>query len=223
MKKLVIVGTSDLGQIAYEYFTYDSDYDVVAFAVNREFIQEDKLYGLPIVALEDLADLYPNDEFCVHVALTYQGVNTVRRRLFDELKAQDYTFANYISSKAFVWRNVELGENVFIFENNVVQPFCKVGNCVVLWSGNHIGHHSEIKDNCFISSHVALSGRCVVGENCFIGVNSSIGDNIKLAPFGWFGQGCVVTKDTIENRIYTGVPAKPRDVTTTDFFGLKNV
>ena len=33
--KLVIVGDGEFGDIAYQYFTYDSPYEVVAFAVER--------------------------------------------------------------------------------------------------------------------------------------------------------------------------------------------
>ena len=65
-----------------------------------------------------------------------------------------------------------VGENSFILEANTLQPFVNIGNDVVLWSGNHIGHHSIISDHVFFTSHVVLSGNCVVGSNCFLGVNS---------------------------------------------------
>lgn len=38
-KKLVIVGSGEFAEIAYEYFTYDSEYEVVGFAVEKEFFQ----------------------------------------------------------------------------------------------------------------------------------------------------------------------------------------
>ena len=50
-------------------------------------------------------------------------------------------------------RRMFIGENTFIFEANVVQPGVTVGDNVVLWSGNHIGHDSVIEDHCFIASH----------------------------------------------------------------------
>ena len=37
-KKLIIVGDGEFGEIAYEYFTYDSEYEVEAFAVERKLI-----------------------------------------------------------------------------------------------------------------------------------------------------------------------------------------
>lgn len=34
--KLVLIGDSAFAEVAYEYFTHDSPYEVVAFAVERE-------------------------------------------------------------------------------------------------------------------------------------------------------------------------------------------
>ena len=33
-KKLILVGAGELAEIAYEYFTHDSEYEVVAFSVH---------------------------------------------------------------------------------------------------------------------------------------------------------------------------------------------
>ena len=34
-EKLVIIGAGELAEIAYEYFTYDSPYEVVAFRLTK--------------------------------------------------------------------------------------------------------------------------------------------------------------------------------------------
>ena len=39
-KNLVIVGDGEFAEIAYEYFTYDSDYKVEAFAVEKKVAQK---------------------------------------------------------------------------------------------------------------------------------------------------------------------------------------
>ena len=179
-EKIVIVGDSAFAEIAYEYFTNDSPFEVAAFSVEKEFLKRKELFGLPVVLFEELEKLYDPLKHKVFVAATYTQLNRLRTRLYKEAKKKGFTAVSYVSSKAFVWRNVELGENCFIFEDNTVQPFVKVGNNVIMWSGNHIGHHSIIKDNCFISSHVVVSGFCEVGENCFLGVNATIINNLKI-------------------------------------------
>ena len=39
--KLVIIGAGEFAEIAYEYFTYDSPYEVVAFAVEKKYRNTD--------------------------------------------------------------------------------------------------------------------------------------------------------------------------------------
>lgn len=208
-EKVVIIGAGEFAEIAYEYFTYDSPYEVAAFSVEKEFIEKKELSGLPVVAFEELEKLYDPLKHKIFVAVTYTQLNRVRTRLYKEAKKKGFSAASYVSSNAFVWRNVKIGENCFIFENNVIQHRVKIGNNVILWSGNHIGHQSVIKDNCYISSHVVISGYCEIGENCFLGVNSCFNDKVKVAKDCVIGSGTVVIKNTEEGKVYVGNPAKP--------------
>ena len=200
--KLVIIGDSDFAQIAYEYFTHDSAYEVAGFAVEAAYKKRNELFNLPIIELEKIEEIFPKNEFSVFVAITYLKLNTVRERIYQGLKQKGYKFANYISSRCFFWHNVEIGENNFIFEDNTIQPFVKIGNNNVLWSGNHIGHHSTIADNCFISSHVTISGHCSIGSNSFIGVNCSIANNVDIGKFNFFSPGSIILKSTGDKEIY---------------------
>ena len=181
MNKLVIIGTGETALLAYEYFTKDSEFEVVGFSVNSEYKNLDQLFGLPIYSLESFSDQIPPSEYYLFVALSSTHLNRDRAKLYIDLKEKGYRFASYISSKAFIWDNVEIGENCFILENNVLQPFTNVGDNVTLWSGNHIGHRTKISDHVFISSHCVISGFCEIGEYSFLGVNSTLADNVKVA------------------------------------------
>lgn len=201
---LIIVGDSAFAEVAYEYFTHDSDYRVVAFSVEREFMTRQSLFGLPVVALEDLEAHFDPASHHFYAALVYTQMNRLRTRLYEATKARGYRPASYISSRAFVWPNVELGEHCFIFEDNTVQPFVRIGDNVVLWSGNHIGHHSVIKDNCFIASHVVVSGFCTVGESCFIGVNATFGNNLEVGDDCLIGAGALIARDVPADTLVKG-------------------
>ncbi len=215
---LIIVGDSAFAEIAYEYFTHDSDFTVVAFAVERAFKSKSNLMGLPVVVLEELEDFFGPSEYFVHVAVTYTQLNRLRVRLISDLKARGYRLASYISSRAFIWPNVELGEHHFIFENNTIQAFAKIGDNVVVWSGNHIGHHSNIGNNCFISSHTVISGFCNIGDFTFLGVNCTISDNTRTGKSNWIGPGVVVSADTDDGQIFQSLKPKPSNVSAFRFF-----
>lgn len=200
--QVVIIGDGEFGQIAYEYLTQDSPHDVAAFCVERAFLKRDTLYDLPVVAFEDLEALYPPDQYRVLVAVTYTKLNRVRARLYRAAKQKGYAFVSYVSSRAFVWPNAEIGENCFIFENNVIQFHSRIGNDVVLWSGNHIGHRAVIGDHTYFASHVVISGYCEIGQSCFFGVNSAVADRVSIADDCVIAAGAVITKSTEAGKVY---------------------
>lgn len=202
--RLIIIGDSAFAEIAYEYFTVDSEYEVVAFSVEKEYLKRDILFGLPVVPFEEIENRYPPSDHQFFVATVYTQLNRLRSRLYRQAKSKGYRPASFISPRAFLWRNCMLGEHCFIFEDNVIQPFVKIGDNVVLWSGNHIGHHSVIKDNCFISSHVVVSGFVEIGENCFLGVNTTVGNNVSIGDDCLIGAGAVITKNIEKDKVVKG-------------------
>lgn len=217
-EKLVIVGSGETAEIAYDYFTSDSQYEVVAFSVEKDFIKNLTLFKLPVVPFEELESFFDAKEYKLFVAVSFTQFNRVRTRLYNLAKAKGYSLCSYISPKAFVDKNVNIGENCFIFEGVVIQRGAKIGNNVIVWSGSFIGHRCKIGDNCFLASHVAVSGFCEVGENCFLGVNSCTVGGIKVGKDCIIGAGAVVISDAKETRVYVGNPAKPLPNKTVDSF-----
>ena len=217
-RKLVIVGDRVFAEIAYEYFTNDSEYEVVAFSVERDFLRDSTFSGLPMVPFEELEEHFDPREHSVHVAITYLQFNRVRARLAAAAREKGFALASYVSSRAFVWRNVDLGEHCFVFEDNTIQPFVRIGDNVVLWSGNHIGHHSRIGNNCFISSHVVVSGGVEVGDNTFLGVNSTLVNDIAVGSDCWIGPGVTVTRSVEPGSFYTPAKSRLRDESALERF-----
>ena len=215
MKDLVIFGTGEFAHLAYEYFMNDSEYNVVAFAVDSEFCASDRFLGLPLVLSEDLPHLYPPSDNSIFVAVSSGRINKDREEIFKRIKSLGYQCASYVSTRSFIWHNVVIGENVFIFEDNTLQPFTEVGDNTILWSGNHVGHRTKIGKNCFISSHCVVSGFCVISDNAYLGVNSTVIDGITIAERSFIGAGALVTRNTIQNTIYVGSPAKPMKTSKT--------
>jgi sugar O-acyltransferase (sialic acid O-acetyltransferase NeuD family) len=217
-QKLILVGDSAFAQIAKEYFDHDSDYEVVAFAVEAAHRKQDALSGLPVVDLEGVESIFDPATHAAHVAVTYTQLNRLRARLAGVMQAKGYLLASYVSSRAFVWRNAVLGEHCFVFEGNTVQPFVRIGRNVVLWSGNHIGHHSVVRDNVFVSSHVVVSGFCDIGENSFLGVNATIANNVCIGYDNWLGPSTTIMQNTEPGALYRGEQPQPSKVSALRFF-----
>lgn len=208
MAKVIVFGIADTAELAHFYLQNDSEHEVAAFTVSREYIDAPQFKGLPLVPFEDIETVFSPQEYSFFAPMTGRNMNRNREKIYLEAKQKGYNFISYISSKATVFDKSVIGENCFILEDNTIQPFTTIGNNVVLWSGNHIGHHGRINDHVFFTSHVVMSGHCEIGSYSFFGVNSTVRDYSNIAQGTLVGMAAAITKDTEEWGIYVGNPAK---------------
>jgi sugar O-acyltransferase (sialic acid O-acetyltransferase NeuD family) len=139
-------------------------------------------------------------------------MNRVRAEKYAAAKAAGYRLVSHVSPKAQVWEGLTIGDNSFVMEHNVIQPFARVGSDTTLWAGNHIGHHAVISDHCFLASHIVVSGNVTIEEYCFVGVNVTIRDGIKVAPKCLLGAGTLILEDTKPEQVYMAEATPPARV-----------
>ncbi len=209
MSRVVVFGTGTLARLAYAYLTHDSPHEIAAFTVDRDHVDDDRFFGLPVVPFEDVASSYPPDAFDMFVALGYVQMNKFRELKYNQAKSMGYRLISYVSSKATFWSDFSsIGDNCFIMEHNVIQPFVEIGNDVLMWSGNQVGHNSVIKDHCFLASQVVVSGNVTIESHCFLGVNATIRDGVRVARECVIGAGALILQDTAEREVYVGPKAQ---------------
>ncbi len=221
---LVIFGAGETAHLAYEYFTHDPNYEhheVVAFCVDEQYFKDDIYLNLPVVRPHEVQDKYPSADHKAFAAASSGKLNRTREKLYNKVKNLGYECVSYVSAKAFVWHDVEIGENCFILEDNTVQPFTKIGNNVVLWSGNHIGHRTVIQDHVFVTSHVVISGYCNIGAYSFIGVNACLADNISIGHDNFIAMGAIMAKSTDDNQVWAGANAELRKIPAKKYCSVK--
>lgn len=202
MSKVVIFGTGQIAEVAHFYITNDSPHDVVGFTVDKDYMKKKMYKNLPVVPFEDINTYFKPDEIKLFIPISYKKMNRIRAERYYRAKEMGYSFISYISSKA-TYYGTPVGENCFIFENNVIQPFTQIGNNTILWSGNHIGHHAKVGSHCFIASHVVVSGAAVIKDYSFLGVNSTIRDSVVIERENLIGAGAVILKNTCVGEVYS--------------------
>jgi sugar O-acyltransferase (sialic acid O-acetyltransferase NeuD family) len=203
VKPVVVFGVGDFARVAAHYLDVDSPHPVAAFTVHERYIPAGgSVAGRPVVAFEELVETHPPDAFAMYVAIGFSRVNQARAEIYGECRSRGYELITYVNSRATQWGEIELGDNTFIFEENVIQPNVAIGSDVVLWSGNHIGHDTRIGDHVFIASHAVISGNCRIGDYSFVGVNATFRDGITVAPRCVIGAAAVIMSDTEEGDVY---------------------
>lgn len=209
MAKIIVFGTGQLADLAHFYLTHDSPHAVAAFTLDRDYLEEPTHRGLPVVAFEEVVKEYPPADFKMFIPMSFKKMSHVRADRYRQAKEMGYELISYVSSKATTWPGFKPGDNCFIFEDNTIQPFVQIGNDCVLWSGNHIGHHTVIKDHVFITSHVVISGACTIEDYCFLGVNATVRDETVIARETLVGAGAIILKDTQPFEVYKVKTTEP--------------
>ena len=216
MAKVIIFGVQDFAELAHYYLINDSVHEVVAFSVNEQYIPKEKIFqGLPVIPFEEIENIFPPNIYSFFAPMSPKRMNMNREGVYNSIKAKGYKLISYISSKATIFNNT-IGENCFILEDNTLQPFTNIGDNVVLWSGNHIGHHSEIKSHVSFTSHVVMSGHCMIESYCFFGVNSTLRDGLTIAEGTLVSMGASIFRNTEPWGIYKGNPAVKGNVLSKD-------
>jgi sugar O-acyltransferase (sialic acid O-acetyltransferase NeuD family) len=215
-QRVVVFGTGDFARVAVQYLRDDSPHDVVAFTVDAEHVPAGRVDGLPVVPFENLHETYPPDEHSVLVAIGFSKANVARASTYERVRVQGYDLLSYVHSSVKIWDTVVLGDNCFVFENNVIQPNVRIGNDVVLWSGNHVGHDTTIGDHCFVASHAVISGNVTIGSYCFVGVNATIRDGVSIADRCVIGAGALIMRDTAVSEVYSVRGTSPAEKRSSD-------
>ncbi len=217
-KNLIIVGCGEFGEMVYEFFSSDSNYVPVAFAVEKRFKNEEFLLGLPILEFESIKQQYPTNEYELFIAVTYVHLNEERKRLYSQAKAMGYKLASYIHPSTTVSSQVTVGENVLVMENCVLQKGVKVGTGTIIWCGSVISHGSKVGQFSWVAPRTAIAGFTKIGNHVFLGVNSTVADMLEIADKIVVGAGGVVNHSLTEPDVYVGCPVRSLGGNSLDNF-----
>ncbi len=202
MSDVVVFGVGQWAELSHFYFTHDSPHNVVGFMVDGEYLGQETFHDLPVVAFEEVEQHFAPAETKAFVPISFKRMSHHRADKLEETKAKGYEVVSYVSSKATTFADFACGENCFILEDNTIQPYVKLGRNIVMWSGNHIGHHTTIHDHVMITSHVVISGACDIGEHAFFGVNATVRDETVIGAETIVGAGTAIMADTEPFSVY---------------------
>lgn len=222
MIKVVIIGTGETSDIVAEILAENSDYKVCGYSVNRKYLRQSTYKNLPLVALEELEQYFPTEDYKVFVAISYEKLNTLREKIYLDLKKRKYTFINVISKKANISPSARVGENCLIMENVILQHQCLVGNNVFIWAGSNIGHQGIIGDHNFISMNCGIAGFSKINNNCFVGIGSVLADNIIVNQYCFLGMGSIVTHSIDEFSVVKPLATRTESYNSKQYCNLED-
>jgi len=190
--KIIIFGNRQAASLARFYLEHDAHDSVAAFTVDGKYCDGTLFEELPLIPFEEINNYYPPQDYMMFCPLVE---NKAREIKLNEAKKKGYKIYSYVHSTCIA-SSFASGENNFILEGNIIQAYVKMGNNIMMWTCNHIGHHSEIESHVFMASHVVVSGNCKVGKYSWFGVNCTIRNHINIAEGTFVCMGASVKNNT---------------------------
>jgi sugar O-acyltransferase (sialic acid O-acetyltransferase NeuD family) len=205
--KIIIFGNGSFAKLMYHFLSNDTKHDVIAFCVDKEFLDNEKILNLPVISSEVIKDLYPPCNHHFLIAVGYSNMR-LRKKLFEKIKSLDYKCINYIHSEAIVDKSTTLGENNIILAGTIIEPFVTISDNNIFWSSVNISHNVSINSHSFFASQSLIGGFTQIKDNCFLGFNSTVIQNLIIREESLIGANSILLKTTNKHSKYIGSPAK---------------
>lgn len=131
-----------------------------------------------------------------------------KRLIYSSLK--EWPFVNF---PVVIDIDVVISQDAFFDEGVVISHFCsvsldvKLGKCVFLNTGSHIGHNTSIGDFCSVMPNADISGDVRIGDDTLIGARSVLLQGIEVGSCTKVGIGSVVLGNIPGNCTVLGNPA----------------
>lgn len=193
-EKLVIVGIGETSQDIRFFIERYQLFEVVGYAVNREYITGTQWNGLPVYALEELEQHIDRNKVGLYVAISeFQHLNREKRRVYTELKERGFFFPNLVSPKATVLTD-EIGDGNWICDFAYLDFQTRIGSNCVLRNYAYVGHYARIGSHNFLGAKSMIGGNTVMDDQCFVGINATIFNNVHVGSKCLIGGSAVVKK-----------------------------
>lgn len=203
MKSLFIFGGQNFADMAYHLFSTDSEYKVIGFTIDAEYINETQHLGLPVIPYEDLLRQHPPGSIDIFVAIGIRQLNQAREDKVRQVQQDGYQLASFLSSRSYPAANFKLGSNTMIMENVLLHPFIEIGSNTIIWSHSRIALKTRVEDNCWITSAV-VGESCLIRNNTFIGLDVTISPGLEVGAYNIIGAGALITRNTKDYEVYKG-------------------
>ncbi|HIP27940.1 MAG TPA: acetyltransferase [Sulfurovum sp.] len=206
-KNLIIYGDSSYAEMIAHYFQTDSEYQVVAYSVDKAYRTREEIDGLPIIALEDIEKHYDSKDHHIFAAIGYKSVRT-HKMLFEKVAKLSFPVASYISSQAIVDSSCKVGINCLILPGVILEPNTIIEKNCFINSAAIVCHHTLIKAHSILAAGSVIGGHTSIGESSLIGFNATVAELLHLGTETLLGAGSLLLQNTEDHTLYLGSPAK---------------
>lgn len=204
-KKLYIVGAGSVGgHIAWNIDSYGSGYELIGFFDDDPDKIGGEMFGHQILGpVEELLNI---KDTAVVFGIAFPKV---KRQIVEKLSVNEtLTFPALIHEKAWISKNVSIGDGCVIYPGSSINYGSLIGDFVVLNMNCALGHHTRVGDYSSFAPGVSTGGHTTIGECVDMGIGSSTIQNLSIGSGSTVGGNSMLIHNVPPNSKVAGVPAR---------------
>ncbi len=203
VRPLLILGTRTLSVEVADLVSDIPEFQLSGFVENMDRQKcSEKLEGLPVFWVDDLADLAGTHWAVCALATTH------RSRFTQQVASLGVRFATLIHPRARISSTSQMGQGTILSPGVIIASHTVLGNHVLVNRGALVGHHTEIGDYVTIQPGANIAGACRIGPATYVGMGALVLDHVKIGSHSIIGAGAVVNKDVPDHVQVVGVPGR---------------
>lgn len=162
-------------------------------------------YGKVLGNLDDLNDY--RDELAVIIAI---ATPKYLKKIAETIINSKIQFPNIYAPNTNIFDEnaFKIGRGNLFFFGCRMSCDVQVGDFNLMNGAVSLGHDVQLGSYNVLSPSTRISGDCFVGNENFFGVNSVVLQGLKIGNHTRIGAGSVVMRNTKNNELYFGNPAK---------------
>lgn len=140
----------------------------------------------------DLERFRESIDYCL-ITIGHINSSKPRERIYQKLKALNFTLPVVVSTTAYVSKYAVIGEGTIIMHQAIVNAGARVGSNCILNTHSLVEHDVVIKDHTHISTSTVINGSASIGSRCFIGSNATVVQGVKIPDNYFFRANQLIT------------------------------
>lgn len=191
MTDVVIVGFGGHALSVVDSVKRTGQFNIIGYTDRKQTLYE---VQFPYLGSDDvLEQLYKDARVkCAILGIGYMGKGTIRKDLFEKLRAIGYEFPIIIDPTAVVSESAIIEEGCFIGKNAIVNAHAQVGKMCIINTGAIVEHECQVGDFSHVAVGATLCGQVCVGKECLIGANATVIQCQKIQDNGIVPAGAVI-------------------------------
>jgi sugar O-acyltransferase (sialic acid O-acetyltransferase NeuD family) len=208
MKEIVVIGSGGFSKQVLEIIEQlnliNQKYNLIGIIDDNKSLIGTRVLGYKVLGDTDYIKWYSQERELYGVIAIADG--DVRKKISKKLN--EVQWVNLVHPSALISKYAKVGKGNIICAGVVINPDFCMGDHSHINIGSTIGHDVSLLDYVTVMPGSRISGNVTLKSNSVVGTGATIIQGLVIEEDVIIGSGAVVTKNTEQNGVYIGIPAK---------------